>query len=252
LILSGLIFAAGVRPGRAAMVVASCAAFSAGAFAVLRPDLMMIEDVEFQGFRNADPATLRHLADVRNGMSPWHVDTAQVVQNVERHPWVKSADARWASTTELVVVVSEFEPAAVLHWNRLLYVDEQGLPFLEADSAALDFPQITGITPELESRHPDLPRLAVRNALWLVDELDLRGVLPRQELSEIAFSTSRGFTLHTGPSRVVFAHGNLERQTDRLAQLVAHRGVDLSHPTYIDLGPAEVAIVRPMAQNPQL
>ncbi len=217
----------------------------AAACAIARPDLVVVEHVEFAGARHAGPGALRHLADLRNGTTMWSVDLARVARGVERHPWVRSARAsrRWPDT--VVVEVEEYVPVAVLHYDELYYVDADGVPFLRGDLPDLDHPHITGIDPGLARRHPALPHLAVKEALALIEALDRAGVADRAEISEVAFDETRGLTVHVGRSRVIFGLEGVDRQIQRLAALVERGEVDLRRPLWIDLAPAQVAIVRP-------
>ncbi|HMV69980.1 MAG TPA: FtsQ-type POTRA domain-containing protein, partial [Myxococcota bacterium] len=221
-------------------------------WAVLRPDLMYVERIEFVGNVRATDAELRHLSDLRNGVTIWDVDLATLSERVQRHPWVAEVTAERHLPGSVVVKVQEHAPVALLAFgDRLLYVDEQGRPFLEARSDDLNHPIISGIDPALEGLHPELPRLALRDALWLLQELDARAILPLDHVSEIRFHRTRGFVLQTAGSvrggataEVLIGLGDYERQLRHLAALV-DRGVDLTRPLHVDVAPESVAIVRP-------
>lgn len=223
------------------------------AWALVRPDLMVVERVTFEGYQRATPAQLRHLSDLRNGTTIWEVDLGDLASRLQRHPWVASVVARRRLPGTVAVEVVEHEPAVLLAWSsELFYVDAQGRPFLRADSSDLDYPVVTGIGPELQARHPQLPRLALADASWLVAQLDERGLIPAASISEIAFHASRGFTVQlsgSGPDRrtaeVLFGFGDYERQLEHLASLL-DRGVDLTSPLHVDVAPPTVAIVRPL------
>lgn len=216
------------------------------AFVVARPDCMLVERVVFEGRARAGEAALRHLADIPNGTTIWTVDLEAAARGVERHPWVRRARAVREWPDRVVVEIEEYEPVALLHYDRTYYVDRDGTPFLADATGDLDYPSITGIGPDLERAHPDLPRLAVRDALRLIDALDARGLLTRDRISEVAFSRTRGFTVHGPGARFAFGVDDLERKLDRLERLVAEGQVDPSAPLMVDLAPETVAIVRPL------
>lgn len=227
--------------------------FGALAAVVVRPDLMVVERIEWVGNSRATPAELRHLADLRNGTTIWSVDLGDLAARIQRHPWVDSVSAERRFPGTVVVRVVEHHPVAILAWGpELFYVDDLGRPFLRADSSSLDHPFITGLTPELEALHPELPRLVLRDAVWLLGSLDSRGLLPASQVSEVAFHRTRGFTVQTSgaggdhrTARVLFGFDDYERQLNHLASLL-DRGVDLTRPLHVDVAPATVAIVRPM------
>lgn len=234
---------------RAVLNAVGAAALISGVFAggvLLRPDLLFVERVQFVGQSSATVPELRHLADLPNGTRIWEVDTERVARAVERHPWVRSASVRRVFPDRVEVEVEEHVPVALLHLDRLLYVDGHGEAFLDADGRDLDYPSITGVTPDLARLHPALPQKAVASALKLLDALDTRGYIARDLVDEVHFSRTRGFTVHTRGSRVLFAHEGLDGQLERLGSLLTSGAVDLDRPTHVDLGPRSVAIVRPL------
>ena len=220
-------------------------AFVATLLLMARPDRMLVEHVRIDGAQEATEAQLRHVIDLRNGTRIWQVDVEKVGRLAEAHPWVRHAEARIEWPDTVVLSVEERRAVAVLHRDKALYLDEDGVPFLTARSGRLDLPHLTGFTDELDQLHPDLPSLAVRDALWLLRSLESRG-LTTEPVSEVAFSPARGFTIHHGQGRLVFGHGELPRQLDRLERLVREEGLDPAGPTWVDLAPSTVAIVRPL------
>lgn len=223
------------------------------AWAIVRPEQLYVERVVFDGQVRSTPVELRHLADLRNGTTIWGVDLDRVSSGVQRHPWVKRATAERHLPGTVSVHVEEYTPVALLAYDDgLFYVDADGEPFLRAHTDDLDHPVITGVDPALEAAHPELPRLAIRDALWLIDQLDGRQLLPRSQISEVRFHRTRGFTVLTsggqaghGTAEVLFGLGDYEHQLRRLTALL-DRGVDLSQPVHVDLGARTVAIVRPL------
>jgi cell division septal protein FtsQ len=206
-----------------------------------------VEEVRFQGARTATHASLRHIADVRNGEFAWRVDGEEVAQRVQEHPWVRAAHAEVFWDGSVLISVEEHRPVAIVHYGSAHYVSELGVVFLEADSSAVDLPHITGITPQLANLHPELPGQALATVLQLLELLDARGVLDPAHISEIAFSRNRGLTVHLKNTRVVFGVPGLERQVRRLALLMEEGTLDTAVPTFVDLAPETVAIVRPLS-----
>lgn len=227
-------------------IVTVGAATLAAAFLVVRPDCMVVQRVEARGHQRASEEALRHLADIPNGTTIWGVDLDRAERGVEGHPWVRRARATREWPDRVIIEVEEHDPVALLHYDGLYYVDREGHPFLGDVRDDLDFPVITGVGPDLERAHPDLPRLAVRDALWLLEQLDTQGLVAREDVSEIAFSRTRGFTVQTRGARIAFDVEDLERQVSRLQLLVGRGDLDLGEPRWVDLAPSTVAIVRPL------
>lgn len=232
-----------------AFLVTTLALAAVGAgFVGTRPDLVLVERVEFVGAENADIRSLRHLAGIQNGTTMWEVDLGAARLAVLDHPWVRraSVDRVWPDTVR--ITIEERTPVALLDYGGMYYVDEVGVPFLQASTTDLDYPTITGIDPALEGKHPDLPRLAVRDALGLLRSLSDRKLADAGAISQIDFSPVRGYTVTVGRSRVVFGLEGIPRQLDRLA-LLQKQGLDLTKPTFVDLAPDTVAIVRPLVAS---
>ncbi|MEQ1568940.1 MAG: FtsQ-type POTRA domain-containing protein [Myxococcota bacterium] len=236
--------------GRAFLVI-PLAGFAGGAAVwAARPDLWLVEHVEFVGAAHATSAELRHLADVPNGTTVWGVRPGAVARAVERHPWVVRADVAFAWPDTLRVTVEEHVPVAVLHTPEgLVYVDASGEPFLPARVDELDFPHLVGFGADLGELHPDLARVARRHALALIDGLDARQLVPRARVSEVSFDRTTGFVVVTDRARLGFGPHELEPQLDRLGALLAD-GVSLDLPVFVDLAPASVAIVSPLGSEP--
>ena len=206
----------------------------------------LVEHVEFVGNSRAEAAGLRHLVDVRNGTAMGGVDLARVEEGAQRHPWIRSAKAyrRWPDT--VVVDVQEYQPVALLQRDGLWYVDADGTVFARGFGRDLDFPVITGIDDELGASHPDLPGLAIRESLTLLNALDAQGLVARDRVSEIAFSRHQGFAVHVrSGARIWFGFDGHEQELGRLRSLV-DQGVDLQDRILVDLAPESLAIVRPL------
>ena len=219
--------------------------------ALYRPDALLVERVEFVGNDRATPIALRHLVDLPAGTRMWQVRTRRVEERAEQHPWVRSAQARRVWPDRVVVELEEREPVALLLYQGLYYLDSDGVAFLRARTDDLDYPVLTGITPELEGAHPRLPAEVVQAGLGVLQQVDARGLIPADRVSEVSFASTRGFTLvlRSG-AHVAFGLDDHERQLDRLAQLLKDH-VDLEQPVLVDLAPARVAIVRPLDGAPQ-
>ncbi len=239
--------------GSVGIVLAVCVLAVASALA--RPEVLVVERVEFDGAVRARMPALRHLADIRNGTRLWSVDPTLVSARVMRHPWVRAAETERSLDGTVRVRIQEHRPVALLAWGgRMLLVDEGGWPFLEADGTTVDLPVLLGVGPAEERRDPEIPRLVLRDALWLLDRLDAERLVPRHAVSDMTFEWHRGFTLRTTaisadrpPSEILFGFDDYGRQIRRLAKLV-EQGLDWTEGIYVDLAPASVAIVRPLAE----
>jgi hypothetical protein len=211
------------------------------------PRALLVQEVRFEGNQRASDVALRHLVDVPNGTTHLGVSDDAVADGAEQHPWVREAFVRrtWHG---LVVVVDEHRPVALAQLGEeLFYVDQFGIAFLAARSDDLDYPIIAGLDANISGLHPSLERLVLRDAVALLSMADERGLVSLDSISEVVFTPSRGFTLHMRRgSEVLFGLSGHDAQLDRLSTLM-DSGINLSTATYVDLAPARVAIVRPIA-----
>ena len=212
---------------------------------LVRPDLMLVERVVFEGQHRATPQALRHLADVHQGTRIWEVDLSDAAAAVERHPWVKEARVRRSWPDQLRVEVEEHRPAAILVYEGLYAIDEGGQVIAPITGVPLDLPLLTGVTLEDAKVHPQLPRLALETQLMLLDAFESQEDLFDLNVSEIAYSSHDGLVVHVGEAEVWFGHGDIDLQLERLARLVRRGVIDLERQAvYIDLAPKTGALVR--------
>jgi cell division protein FtsQ len=235
------------RQAAALVVVSTSAAAFAFVIAIgFRLDLYVVERVVFEGHDRASATELRHLARIPNGTHVFALDLDRSQRGAASHPWVESATVRFEWPATVRIAVTERRAVALVRGERLAYVDPQGAQIAAANTDDLDYPVLTGLTPELAALHPELPQRVVREALALIDLLADQGGVPRDRVAEVAFSGTSGFTVHlVGGARLLFALDDLARQVARLPAL-RERGVSLDRPIHIDLGPPTVAIVRPI------
>jgi len=214
------------------------------------PAALVVRAVQFDGNTRASARSLRHLVDLPSGTSVLSVDLNGVARRAEAHPWVREAGAQLAGR-RVVVTVSEYEPVALAQIGaRLFYVDAEGEDFLAARTEDLDYPVLTGLTQDAVALHPDLTRLVLQDDLALLHLLAQDADVSSDAVSEIAFSQTRGYTVYLrSGAEVLFGLSDHAAAALRLGVLIS-RGVDLSSPVHVDLGPRRVAIVRPVTSRP--
>ena len=64
---------------------------------------------------------------------------------MERHPWVRRAEARRVLPATIEVVVEEHAPVLILALDRMWYVNAMGEPFKLATTEDLDYPVLMSI-----------------------------------------------------------------------------------------------------------
>lgn len=207
-------------------------------------------EIVVTGNTHASDAALLHLADVRPYTHLAAVDLDRAVQGVVTHPWVRRAEARRLFPSTIAIVVEEHEPALLLALDHLWYVDHDGLPFKRAREASLDLPILTGLDADLAEHHPDLSRRVIAHALDLLVLTEGHPTASPDQLSELRFHRTRGFTLvlRNGSELLLGFDDPLERLAlfDRLVDA----GLSLDTPMRVDLDAGPVAIATPLPADP--
>lgn len=217
-----------------------------------------VSEVSFVGVERAPVAELRHLSDLRTGSHLLGADLDRAVDGVSRHPWVKSASARRAYPGTVEITVEEYRPVLLLALDRLWYVDADGVPFLPATTADIDYPVLTGLDPRQAEADPELGRAVIAGALLALEAWGARAPGAGDELggaasvSEIHFSASHGYdlVLRSG-TRLILGFGDPKAPLARLDRLVA-QGLDLARPQRVDLALETVAVATPLPARPTL
>lgn len=188
---------------------------------------------------------LRHLADVERGQPLWSVDVDRAMEGVLQHPWVRSARVRCMWTDAVVIEVQEYEPVMLLQHRGLYYVDAGGEVFKRARGGDLDYPVLTGLDPALADRNGAVARRVVREALAVLQAATESQELSSEEISEIRFHTTDGFTLLLrNLTEIRLGFSDPRRCFERLARL-RRAGLPPDVPRTIDLSPRRVAVVTP-------
>lgn len=217
-----------------------------GRYVATNPD-WRVGDVRFVGNTHAEPGALRHLSDIRTGTHLVQVDLERAVAGVERHPWVKHAEARRVFPGAVEITVDEYVPVMILALDRLWYVDQDGVPFTPAQDGDLDLPVLTGLDPNFARREPDLSRAVVAGALRVLNAWQTHaGAAPADDSSEVAFHAAHGYdlVLRSG-TRLILGFGDPSEPLAKLDRLVV-AGLDLNTPQRVDLDMETVAVATPL------
>ena len=121
-------------------------------------------------------------------------------------------------------------PENVAGIDALWLVDNDGEVFRRADSGALDYPILTGITPELTQEHPKVARAVIDDALNIHKAVDGDDQIALAELSEIHFDANAGFSLilRSG-TRVLLGFADPAPALDRLSRECASEAWTSTH-----------------------
>lgn len=107
-------------------------------------DLLEIKTISVEGLYHLDKKQVLDLAKVKPGAPLHHIVTTAIQEQIEAHPWVKTADVTRVPFHELRISVSERKPAVIVRsesqnflcdedghvLNRLGQLDNEALPLV--------------------------------------------------------------------------------------------------------------------------
>ena len=176
----------------------------------------------------------------------WALSTQDIGRRLQTHPWVRSVSVRKAFPDRLVVRIEERHPVAMINFDALYYVDEQGKIFKRLTSYdPKNFPILTGFSQGDLKANDAVTARNLKKTLELLRATE-SGVL-RQNVSEIHFDAQDGYTLVTRDSGLQLKIGTMdfreamrriEEAMPKLSNLGQARGI-------VDLKTAGRIFVRP-------
>lgn len=225
---------------------------------------VLVQSVAVMGNHRLSAAEVARASGVAPDSLASKVDPARVAANLERHPWIRSAEATLLPDGKLLVRVEERQPIALVrgfeHADDTHYSESAKNTGSEAVWRLVD----PSGTPFARTRAEDwsrLPRFRSQRALatgvidpTLVEALSIvqlmqdRGLSrdARREIELPAQNAGRGWVLHsqTLPHTVILGEDDLEPRLERLALLLASDLSSARGAEEIDLRFADRVVLR--------
>jgi len=179
-----------------------------------------IKEIVVRAGQRVSERDIRRLADLNEGDNIIDFRLREVVENIEIHPWVKSASVMRELPDRLVIEVVERKPVAAIALGSLYYVDGEGEIFKKIlPGEDMDLPVLTGITLRevVESKESVVPLIEL--GISVVSVAANSNVMPAQEVSEVKLDrelgatvvrASDGLTIKVGRSELVEKWTRLE------------------------------------------
>ena len=207
---------------------------------------MRVWSIDITGNTKVSGQALHHLSDIHYGIHSWSLDTQKSEQQIQQHPWVRSAKVSWDFPSQVHIQIEEQEITALLALKNLWYINDEGTPFRLAKSNNLDHPIISGIPQSWVSKHPHVVKKILSEAINILEVLKTFEYIRSEDLSEIYFQKDLGFSiiLHNG-SKIIFGFYDPKERLERLSQMIEN-GLSLEDPKQIVLDAEQVAVVIPI------
>lgn len=213
-----------------------------------RVPVLNVGEIRIMGCLNATESELLSLAKIDFKDSLVNMNLQEVSSRLARHPWVENARVQrdW-SRKALIIEVKERVPRALILFEDLYLVDQQGEVFKKADpKERMDFPVITGLTQkEMTQKDPQALQL-FRQSLDLLEHLQQRKVFNAKRVSEVHLSRQNGITLFTVDGAVPIRLGTdgFPEKLDRLERILPDLAPKSKEIEYVDLNYPTKAVVK--------
>ncbi|RME38290.1 MAG: FtsQ-type POTRA domain-containing protein [Deltaproteobacteria bacterium] len=205
-----------------------------------------VDQVKVLGNQRVSAEQIVALSDIRSGVGLFDLNLERIGSKIEEDPWIATAQVRRVFPGEVVIEVTERQPGAILSLGYLYYVDWDGEIFkLLAPSDRLDYPVITGISPEDLTTSPNRVRSRLRQAMGLLMELKGRRHVSLEDISEVHIDDRIGYVLttYTGGVPIRLGFDGFAEKLDRLEKIYRELRPQLAGLNYIDLNVSGRVIV---------
>ncbi|MCG8418115.1 MAG: FtsQ-type POTRA domain-containing protein [Proteobacteria bacterium] len=171
-----------------------------------------VRSIEVLGNRVLSDEQVRALAQVAPGDNIFRIELGDVIQALERTPWIARAEVSRALPATLVVEIEEHQPRALVELGGLYLADASGQVFKRAAIERGEGEQltlITGLSREDYIERPGQVEKAIRDALAVATLYSAHPTRPR--LGEIHIHPRHGTILLTYESALALRLGHGEK-----------------------------------------
>lgn len=199
-----------------------------------------VQTIEIDGAVHTPRASIELITQRYRGLNLFKIDIARVQYDLGGLAWVRRIDIEKKLPDTLRIKIAERRPVALIKANdRLLYVDEDGVPFAELSPAVGDddLPLVTNAS------GGELTR-----SVALLRELRARDPLVYSRVSEIRPIAPRGFAIFDRElGAVIYANADdVTRKWRDLYAIVRAERLERSDIAYADLRFADRIVIKPV------
>lgn len=216
---------------------------------LLNSPRLALRQIEIEGAKRIDPWEIRVLGKLETGRNLLRFDLQKTAAQIERHPWVAKVRVRRVLPDRMHIDVVEREPVAILVKGALYYVDREGTVFKRVTlGEKLAYPTITGFEEPGPLQEGSLGRMAIREALALMVQIEAKTSLRSDQISEIHVDARRGFSLYTvfASAQIHLGWLDLDKKLSRLGHLLEKERLDLVQVRRVDMDLRRSVVVTPL------
>ncbi|MEW6616310.1 MAG: FtsQ-type POTRA domain-containing protein [Thermodesulfobacteriota bacterium] len=206
-----------------------------------------VERIVVSGENRLSEIEVLNLARIDKGSNILGIDLRRVSDRIERHPWVQKAFVKRELPQRIIINVTERVPVAMINLDRLYLVDKKGIIFKEVGPEdTFDVPVLTGLESEDLATNERISRSLIEKALTIIDEVNKRGTLGVDQISEINMDPYAGLTIFTleDGTQVKLGFDDYEQKLDHLKKVIADLQERGEKAEYINLNYGEKVYVK--------
>jgi cell division septal protein FtsQ len=206
-----------------------------------------VERIVVSGENRLSEIEVLNLARIDKGTNILGIDLRRVSDRIEQHPWIQKAFVKRELPQRIIINVTERVPVAMINLDRLYLVDKKGIVFKEVGPEdTFDVPVLTGLESEDLAANERISRRLIEKALTIIDEVDKRGTLGVDQISEINMDPYAGLTIFTleDGTQVKLGFDDYEQKLDHLKKVIADLQERGEKAEYINLNYGEKVYVK--------
>ncbi len=206
-----------------------------------------VERIVVSGENRLSEIEVLNLARIDKGSNILEIDLRRVSDRIEQHPWVQKAFVKRELPQRIIIDVMERVPVAMINLDRLYLVDKKGVIFKEVGPEdTFDVPVLTGLESEYLASNKSISRNLIEKALTIIDELNKKGTLGVDQISEINMDPYAGLTIFTleGGTQVKLGFDGYEQKLNHLKKVVSDLQERFEKAEYINLNYGEKVYVK--------
>ena len=211
---------------------------------LLASPYMKLEHVEIRGVDESIRNDLLQMGGLTCEQALLNLKLEVLKNEMEKHPWVRTATVERRFPDTLIVEVEKEEPALLVLMNKFYYMNRQGELFKTiSPNDEIDFPILTGLSPE----DPDRKNKLIQTAKVLSVIKKEKDQWSIRNLSEIHLDKNGEISLYFNhmPAAIRIPGQNVVSKMDALKQVAKHLSESgkIHLVTQIDLNHGDSAIV---------
>lgn len=182
-----------------AVLVAAAFALYFGGRTLVGSDRLRVRRVELLGNTRAGAEELAAYTGIGPDSNLLALDLDAIAAQLLHHPWIESAQVRRRLPDEVVIELTEHQPAIVVSLGGVYLANAQGHLFKRlAARDDVELPVMTGLSRDEVSRRPEQTAATIREGIALAQSFTGH-VTGELRLDELHFDPYLGWSIVTGP-----------------------------------------------------